>query len=312
MMLLSILVVVGCSAPGSTGPTAQNAESPGNNLTNSPPSISGAPNDEIIVGDTYSFTPITNDPNDDPLTFNISRRPPWASFDDTTGSISGTPDDNDVGTYDGISVSVSDGMSTSALPEFKIEVAKVGAGPTANSAPVISGSPRRQVNANGRYDFTATASDADGDNLTFSVSRLPGWARFNDATGRISGTPGDADVGIYDDVTISVSDGTASDTLAPYSITVNAVSLGSVTLNWTPPTKNEDGTALTDLAGYKIYWGTTSGSYPNSTTIKNSSISSYVIDSLAPGTYEFVAASFNAAGVESAYSNVAVKTVSPN
>jgi hypothetical protein len=38
-------------------------------------------------------------------------------------------------------------------------------------------------------------------------------------------------------------------------------------LSWTPPTENDDGTALTDFDGYKIYWETTPGNYPNSVTI---------------------------------------------
>jgi hypothetical protein len=97
--------------------------------------------------------------------------------------------------------------------------------------------------------------------------------------------------------------------LAPFSITVQAVSPGSVTLSWTPPTENEDGTALTDLDGYRIYWGTTAGLYPNSVTIDNESVSTYVIDNLSPGTYEFVATSFNTSGVESAYSSPATKVV---
>ncbi len=90
---------------------------------------------------------------------------------------------------------------------------------------------------------------------------------------------------------------------------MQAVSLGSVTLNWTAPTQNEDGTTLTDLDGYKIYWGTTSGSYPNSVTIDNETVTSYVVDNLAPGTYEFVATSFNTSGVESRYSAPATKVV---
>ena len=51
--------------------------------------------------------------------------------------------------------------------------------------------------------------------------------------------------------------------------TSSAQGSGSATLSWAAPTKNEDGTALTDLAGYKLYWGTTPGSYPNSVTINN-------------------------------------------
>lgn len=177
------------------------------------------------------------------------------------------------------------------------------------SAPTISGNPPAQINANSQYSFTPTASDPDGDTLTFSVSGLPDWASFNQSTGSISGTPVDADVGAYSNISITVSDGTASATLGPFSITVNAISLGSVTLSWTPPTQNEDGTVLMDLAGYNIYWGTSSGSYPNSIRLDNPGLSAYMVENLAPGTYEFVATSFNASGVESTYSNPATKIV---
>lgn len=83
----------------------------------------------------------------------------------------------------------------------------------------------------------------------------------------------------------------------------------SVTLNWTPPTHNEDGSPLIDLAGFRIYWGTTPGSYPNSVTIGDPSATTYVVDNLSPGTYEFVATAFNTSGVESAYSSPATKVV---
>jgi len=87
------------------------------------------------------------------------------------------------------------------------------------------------------------------------------------------------------------------------------VSLGSATLNWQPPTQNEDGTPLNDLAGYNIYWGTTPGTYPNSVRIDNPGLTTYVVENLAPGTYEFVSTAFNLAGTESRYSNAASKTI---
>jgi hypothetical protein len=90
---------------------------------------------------------------------------------------------------------------------------------------------------------------------------------------------------------------------------VSAGSVGSATLSWTMPTENTDGTTLTDLAGYKLYWGTSPGDYPNSVTINNASVSIYVVDNLAPGIYEFVVTAFNTAGVESSYSNTATKVV---
>lgn len=272
---------------------------------NSPPQISGNPATSVTENQAYSFTPSASDPDGDTLTFSISGRPGWASFNAANGQLSGTPASGDAGTYSGISISVSDGSASATLPTFSIVVIEE----QSNEAPQISGTPPGSVNENESYSFTPTASDPDGDTLTFSVSGLPGWASFNSSTGGISGTPSSADVGTYSGISITVSDGTLSDTLGPFSITVQAVSLGSVTLNWTAPTENDDGSALTDLAGYKLYWGTSSGNYPNSVTINNASVTTYVVDNLSPGTYEFVATAFNSSGVESIYSGSATKTV---
>ena len=54
-----------------------------------------------------------------------------------------------------------------------------------------------------------------------------------------------------------------------------------MTLTWTAPTQNEDGTTLTDLDGYMIFWGTTPGVYPNSERIENESVTTYVVEGLA-------------------------------
>jgi hypothetical protein len=90
---------------------------------------------------------------------------------------------------------------------------------------------------------------------------------------------------------------------------VNPVSLGSATLSWAPPTQNADGSPLTDLAGYKIYYGTSAGNYPNQVTINNPGITTYVIDNLQPNTWFFVMTSFNSSNMESDYSNVVTRIV---
>ena len=271
-------------------------------LGNQAPTISGTAATQVNAGSQYSFTPTASDPNGDSLSFSIAGKPAWAAFNTTTGRLSGTPSVSNAGTFSNIRISVTDGQLTANLAAFSITVV------VANVAPTISGNPPGSVAANTLYSFTPTASDANGDNLTFSVSGLPGWASFNTSTGRISGTPGAANIGVYSNIRITVSDGAASATLGPFSITVNAISLGSVTLNWMPPTENEDGSTLMDLDGYRIYWGTSPGNYTNSVTIGRG-LTSYVVDNLAPGTYEFVATSFNTSGVESAYSNPATKVV---
>ncbi len=173
----------------------------------------------------------------------------------------------------------------------------------------ISGTPPSELNANDFYDFTPTTTSSDDALLSFSVSALPHWASFDDSSGRISGTPGDADVGSYTGIVVDVTDGATSATLGPFSITIQAGSPGSASLSWQPPLENDDGSVLVDLEGYRIYWGTMPGSYPNSVTILNPSISTYVVENLAAGTYRFVATSFNADGVESDYSNVVTKEV---
>jgi hypothetical protein len=270
---------------------------------NRAPAISGTPANSVQVNAAYSFTPSASDPDNDALVFDVTGEPAWASFDSATGRLSGTP--TAAGVHNGIVISVSDGALSASLPPFSITVTD----PVSNSAPQISGTPPSEVVAGQSYSFTPTATDADNDNLSFVVSGLPLWANFNDSNGQISGTPQAGDIGPHSGISITVSDGQAQDTLGPFTVTVQAVSLGSVTLNWTAPTQNEDGSTLMDLDGYRIYWGTTPGSYPNSVTIDNETVTTHVVDNLAPGTYEFVATSFNTSGVESRYSAPATKVV---
>lgn len=115
--------------------------------------------------------------------------------------------------------------------------------------------------------------------------------------------------GNYTGITISVSDGTNSVSLPVFAVTVTQISLGSVTLSWTPPTENSDGSPLTDLAAYNIYYGSSRGAYPNRVRFPNPGIASVVVDNLTPNTYYFVATSENSLGIESPYSNEVTRTV---
>jgi hypothetical protein len=179
----------------------------------------------------------------------------------------------------------------------------------ANAAPSISGSPPTAVNVDESYSFVPSATDANDDALQFSIENKPLWITFNQDSGKLSGRPTAADVGVYSDILLSVSDGSASASLPRFSISVDQVGNFSTTLSWTAPTQNEDGSTLTDLAGYKLYWGTGAGDYSNSVTIDTPGITTYVVENLSAGTYEFVATSFNEAGVESVYSNTAVRVL---
>ncbi len=92
------------------------------------------------------------------------------------------------------------------------------------------------------------------------------------------------------------------------SITAEDV-FSSTTLTWTTPTTNTDGTILTDLEGFKIYYGTTSGNYTNS--INAGDVTSYTFNNLTSGTtYYFAVTAYDTAGLESTYSNQVAKTES--
>lgn len=177
-----------------------------------------------------------------------------------------------------------------------------------NSAPVIQGQPSTSVLPDQQYSFQPSASDADGDPLTFSVTNLPAWATFNESTGRVSGTPDSADVGTYSGITIRVSDGEATTSLTAFAIAVTEVATGSASLSWTPPTENTDGSALT-LAGYEIRYGRSAGDLSQSVSIDNPGLSTYVLENLTAGTWYFAVAALNAQGVSSSLSNVASKTI---
>ena len=186
--------------------------------------------------------------------------------------------------------------------------AEEASGGNGNSAPVISGTPPASIAVGQAYSFTPTANDADGDPLTFSIEGQPAWASFAADTGALTGTPQAGDEGPYEGISISASDGTASDELG-FSINVTQVGQGSVSLSWQAPTRNTDGSTLSNLAGYKIYYGTAEGNYTEEVRIDNPGLTTYVVENLSPTTWHFVATAFNEDGIESNYSGEAVHTI---
>ena len=158
-----------------------------------------------------------NDPSGQPLVFSIQGLPSWATFPRAPASFPGRPLPPMSASYPGIVISVTDGNESVSLPAFTIKVKALPDG-----APSIGGTPPSSVVAGSAYTFTPTASDPDGDALTFSAANLPSWASFSSNTGRLSGTPTKAYIGTYSNIVISVSNGTATTALPAFSIQVNA------------------------------------------------------------------------------------------
>lgn len=276
----------------------------------SPPTISGQPGTSIQAGSQYMFQPAASDPAGNNLTFSIVNKPAWAVFAASTGELSGTPTATDVGTAAGIQITVSDGQASASLPAFSIQVT-----PPPDRAPTISGTPATQVQEAQLYAFVPTAADPDGGTLTFSIQNKPSWATFSAATGGLSGTPTAADVGSFANIVISVSDGTLSASLPAFAIKVTAAPVapppltGSATLTWTAPTQNTDGSPLTNLAGYRIDYGTSAGSLIQSIDLPGAATTSDTLTGLTSGTWYFAITAYNSDGTSSVLSNEVSKTI---
>ncbi len=189
------------------------------NAVNDAPTINGTPGTTIDEDAVYSFIPTANDVDAGAtLTFSIVNPPTWATFSTITGELAGTPTNDDVGTTNGIVISVSDGTDTTALSAFDLTVTNT------NDPPIISGTPATTIDEDTPYTFIPTAADVDtGATLTYAIANQPTWATFNPLTGELSGTPVNADVGTVNGIVISVSDGPATTALPAFDLVVNNV-----------------------------------------------------------------------------------------
>lgn len=102
------------------------------------------------------------------------------------------------------------------------------------------------------------------------------------------------------------SGGTAASDDANGSNTTTATN--AATIRWVPPLTNEDGTNLGDLAGYKVHYGTSQGSYPNIVVVSNN-VTETTIDNLPGDTYYFVVTAHDVYGNDSAFSDPPVSKV---
>lgn len=272
---------------------------------NSAPVIYGLPETSVQAGDRYEFRPTASDPDNQKLTFAIENLPQWASFDTATGLLAGTPTNQYAGVYSNIVISTSDTMAKSSLASFSITVVAT------NSLPSISGAPATSATVGEAYSFIPNASDPDGQRLTFSIANRPSWAQFDSVTGRLSGTPGAANVGSTSGIVISVSDGGPDPVSLPaFSLTVvSPTPQGSATLSWSPPTSNVDGTAVTNLAGYRVKYGQLASNLSETVSVPHPDVTSVVIENLSAGTWYFAVSAYTTANIESDLSNLAQKTL---
>lgn len=145
-------------------------------VLNKAPTITGTPT-AVIEEQPFSFTPTAADPEGDTLSFSISNKPAWLSFDTTSGKLSGTPALGAAAVFPGVVITVSDGKLNAVL-NLSIEVKAAQKVTLTPTAAVVSAAYLHKI------DTKITATD-----LSYRVEQLPPWASFDEKTLTISGTP---------------------------------------------------------------------------------------------------------------------------
>ncbi len=156
--------------------------------------------EDIAYADTVSASDADGG---DVLSYSITSGPSWLSINASTGALSGTPANDDVGEDVAVTIVVTDDASPagSATLNATITVTNV------NDPPVITTTTLDSAAENTAYSFTIDATDPDvGDVLTYNLTDGPSWLLVDSLTGALSGTPETADIAENTPVTILITD----------------------------------------------------------------------------------------------------------
>ena len=126
---------------------------------NDAPSITSTAVTSVNEDSAYSYTVTTSDPEGQSVTVSCTTCPSWASYSSSTGKLTGTPDNDDVGA-NAVVLSATDG-TTAVTQSFTITVANV------NSMGSVS------LSGTTTEDQTLTATVSDPDGLKWSNHLLP-------------------------------------------------------------------------------------------------------------------------------------------
>ncbi|MHC4745168.1 MAG: putative Ig domain-containing protein, partial [Planctomycetota bacterium] len=181
---------------------------------NRAPVLASIGSKSVNEGAELSFSISATDADSDAITYSASNLPTGANF--SSDSFSWTPGYTQAGNYD-VTFTASDGTDSDS------EVVTITAG-NVNRSPVLAAIGEQSVDEGSLLNFTLSATDADGDSITYSVEDLPTGSVFTGQS--FAWTPGYSMAGTYE-VTFAASDGAAQDSEA-VTITVNNINRAPV------------------------------------------------------------------------------------
>jgi hypothetical protein len=192
----------------------------------------------------YSYTLTYRKMGGGTATLSAPVLPLWLNFNATTGVLSGTPSNDNVGNHD-VTLRLTSG-SIVLDQVFTIAVANV------NDLPAVTSTAVTAVAEDAAYTYTITATDVDaGAILTYSAPTLPSWMSFNTTTHVLSGTPTNAEVGNHD-VTLRVTDNAAASVDQSFTIAVSQVNDAPVINSQNALSLDEDNELAITLAALNV------------------------------------------------------------
>ena len=208
------------------------------NNVNDPPTLEEVPNASINEDTAFSYQLKASDIDanvvNETLTYTGLNTPSWLTVS-SSGLLTGTPTNNDVGTH-GVTVKVTDSGGATDTKTFTLTVNNV------NDAPVFNFTPPSSTSEDSVFSYQLTANDIDAnvvnETLTYTGLNTPSWLTVS-SSGLLTGTPTNDDVGTHS-VTVQVADSSGATDTRTFSLTVNNVNDAPV-FNFTPPSNtNED------------------------------------------------------------------------
>jgi RHS repeat-associated protein len=181
---------------------------------NQAPAFTTAPKTEAIPGVPYVYLAAATDPDGDPLHFTLLTGPAGMAVDAATGKVTWAPQQADLGSH-AVALRVDDGRGGSAEQDFTVDA--IAAPP--NRPPVFTSTPVVDAAVNTPYSYPATATDPDGEPLTFSVVGGPQGLGIGPMSGLLTWTPAAGQLGVQN-VTVQVQDGSGGTATQTFAVNV--------------------------------------------------------------------------------------------